>query len=166
MWCELVCYSFCIYLIFISPVPCPDGYVPAPCTEHCYLFVDEKMTWEAARTHCPSTHSEAYLCEIESKGESDYVNSIMKSNCEIIVVAYWYLLLIPHFWNETLHFTDKSITFPISLYLWTTLTLEWTVVDDLVFNMIYSWEVLNILKLRRNGMVKAMLLTGRWDKII
>ena len=79
----------------------------------------------------------------------------------------WYtLLLIPHFRNKTLHFTDKSITFPISLFLWTTITFELTDVDDLVntkfFDRLHSWEVLNTLKMRKNGVVKAMFLTGMY----
>ena len=83
----LIKYFKNVYIIIfhaytaIAEVPrCPVGYVEGPPDSHCYLHVNISMTWEQAQEFCAANHSGAFLANVGSAQEDQFIHSLMAGN--------------------------------------------------------------------------------------
>ena len=89
--------------VSVSPTVRP----PAPCTGyvrgyggHYYLYVARVMSWQAARDHCATSTPGAYLVEITSQAENNFVKGLLGGNMANISLFGLYIFMYTNYFNS------------------------------------------------------------------
>ena len=65
--------------------PCRSGYSWGP-NNHCYHFHNTRMAWDDAKDYCTSTRPDAYLAEVTSSEENDFIQDLADGKYEMCVL--------------------------------------------------------------------------------